>query len=80
MGIELTGESPFSVIYLHGLVRAADGSKMSKTKGNVLDPLDTVEKYGADSLRYSLVTGVTPGQVRIHNSFELYINVSRRVV
>jgi len=62
MGIELTGESPFSVIYLHGLVRAADGSKMSKTKGNVLDPLDTVEKYGADSLRYSLVTGVTPGQ------------------
>jgi len=62
MGIELTGESPFSVIYLHGLVRAADGSKMSKTKGNVLDPLDTVSEYGADSLRYSLVTGVTPGQ------------------
>ena len=64
LGIELTGESPFSVIYLHGLVRAADGSKMSKTKGNVLDPLDTVAEYGADSLRYSLVTGVTPGQVR----------------
>lgn len=62
MGIELTGKSPFSVVYLHGLVRAADGSKMSKTKGNVLDPLDTVAKYGADSLRYSLVTGVTPGQ------------------
>ena len=70
MGIELTGESPFSVIYLHGLVRAADGSKMSKTKGNVLDPLDTVEKYGADSLRYSLVTGVTPGQVRRECNFE----------
>ena len=64
MGIELTGESPFSVIYLHGLVRAADGSKMSKTKGNVIDPLETVAEYGADSLRYSLVTGVTPGQVR----------------
>jgi len=62
MGIELTGESPFSVIYLHGLIRAADGSKMSKTKGNVIDPLDTVAEYGADSLRYSLVTGVTPGQ------------------
>ena len=62
MGIELTGKSPFNVIYLHGLVRAADGSKMSKTKGNVVDPLDTVAKYGADSLRYSLVTGVTPGQ------------------
>lgn len=63
MGIELTGKSPFSVVYLHGLVRAADGSKMSKTKGNVIDPLDTVAQYGADSLRYSLVTGVTPGQV-----------------
>ena len=63
MGIELTGQSPFSVVYLHGLVRAADGSKMSKTKGNVIDPLDTVAEYGADSLRYSLVTGVTPGQV-----------------
>ncbi len=62
MGLELTGKSPFSVVYLHGLVRAADGTKMSKTKGNVVDPLDTVAEYGADSLRYSLVTGVTPGQ------------------
>lgn len=62
MGIELTGKAPFSVVYLHGLVRAADGSKMSKTKGNVVDPLETVAEYGADSLRYSLVTGVTPGQ------------------
>jgi len=62
MGLELTGKAPFDVIYLHGLVRAADGSKMSKTKGNVVDPLDTVAEYGADSLRYSLVTGVTPGQ------------------
>jgi len=62
LGIELTDVSPFKVIYLHGLVRAADGSKMSKTKGNVVDPLDTVAEYGADSLRYSLVTGVTPGQ------------------
>jgi valyl-tRNA synthetase len=62
LGIELTGISPFQVIYLHGLVRAADGSKMSKTKGNVIDPLDTVSEFGADSLRYSLVTGVTPGQ------------------
>ena len=62
MGLELTGESPFQVIYLHGLVRAADGTKMSKTKGNVIDPIDTVVEYGADSLRYSLVTGNTPGQ------------------
>ena len=63
MGLELTGKAPFSVVYLHGLVRAEDGSKMSKTKGNVVDPLDTVRDFGADSLRYSLVTGVTPGQV-----------------
>jgi valyl-tRNA synthetase len=62
MGLELTEKSPFSVIYLHGLVRAADGTKMSKTKGNVVDPLETVSQYGADSLRYALVTGVTPGQ------------------
>lgn len=62
MGLELTGKSPFDVVYLHGLVRAADGTKMSKTKGNVIDPLDTVSEFGADSLRYSLVTGVTPGQ------------------
>jgi len=62
MGIELTGQSPFKTVYMHGLVRAADGSKMSKTKGNVVDPLQTVEEFGADSLRYSLVTGVTPGQ------------------
>lgn len=62
MGLELTGKAPFDVVYLHGLVRAADGSKMSKTKGNVVDPLETVADYGADSLRYSLVTGVTPGQ------------------
>lgn len=62
MGLELTGKSPFSVVYLHGLVRASDGSKMSKTKGNVIDPLDVVAEYGADSLRYSLVTCVTSGQ------------------
>jgi len=62
MGLELTGKAPFHTVYLHGLVRAADGTKMSKTKGNVIDPLDTVAQFGADSLRYSLVTGVTPGQ------------------
>jgi valyl-tRNA synthetase len=62
MGLELTGKAPFETVYMHGLVRAADGSKMSKTKGNVIDPVETVETFGADSLRYSLVTGVTPGQ------------------
>ncbi len=63
MGLELTGRSPFRVIYLHGLVRDGKGQKMSKTKGNVVDPIETINKYGADALRYALVTGVTPGQV-----------------
>ena len=45
-----------------GLVRDASGQKMSKTKGNVIDPLDVVDQFGSDALRYSLVTGSTPGQ------------------
>ena len=62
LGLELTGRAPFHTIYMHGLVRDGQGQKMSKTKGNVLDPLDTVGRLGADALRYSLVTGTTPGQ------------------
>lgn len=62
MGIELTGKVPFHTIYMHGLVRDAQGQKMSKTKGNVIDPIDTLEQFGADALRYTLVTGSTPGQ------------------
>ncbi|CAM9542848.1 unnamed protein product [Pylaiella littoralis] len=62
MGIELTGKSPFDTIYLHGLVKDSTGMKMSKTKGNVVDPIETMDKYGTDALRYTLVTGVTPGQ------------------
>eukprot|EP00466_Bigelowiella_natans_P017353 jgi/Bigna1/45073/e_gw1.110.36.1 len=62
LGTELTGETPFETIYLHGLVRDEKGKKMSKTKGNVIDPIETIDKYGADALRYSLVTGGSPGQ------------------
>jgi len=62
MGLELTDKSPFHTIYMHGLVRSGDGQKMSKTKGNVIDPLDTIQTYGCDALRYSLVTGSSPGQ------------------
>ena len=62
MGLELTDKSPFHTIYMHGLVRDGNGQKMSKTKGNVIDPLDVVDQYGSDALRYSLVTGSTPGQ------------------
>ena len=62
MSLELTGEIPFETVYLHGLVNDEKGRKMTKSIGNVIDPLDTIEEYGTDALRYSLVTGSTPGQ------------------
>ena len=62
MSLELTGEIPFETVYLHGLVNDEKGRKMSKSIGNVIDPLDTIEQYGTDALRYSLITGSTPGQ------------------
>ncbi|KAA8495921.1 Valine--tRNA ligase, chloroplastic/mitochondrial 2 [Porphyridium purpureum] len=62
MGIEFMGKPPFSVVYMHGLVRDAKGKKMSKTVGNVIDPLDMIDQYNTDALRYTLVTGSTPGQ------------------
>lgn len=55
MGTELTGQMPFKNVYLHGLVRAEDGQKMSKSKGNGIDPMKMIEEYGADSLRGSLI-------------------------
>ncbi|KAL6786011.1 TSV1 [Auxenochlorella protothecoides x Auxenochlorella symbiontica] len=62
MGLELTGKVPFHTIYLHGLVRDEVGRKMSKSLGNVVDPVETCEKYGADALRFTLCTGTAPGQ------------------
>ena len=62
MSIWLTGKIPFHVVYLHGLVRDKDGRRMSKSMGNVIDPLDTIASYGTDALGYTLVTGSTPGQ------------------
>ncbi len=62
MGIWFTGEIPFHTVYLHGLVRDENGQKMSKTKGNVIDPISTIDTYGADALRFTLLTGSTPGQ------------------
>ena len=61
MGIEDTGSIPFSVIYLHGLIRDERGEKMSKLRGNVLNPIDTLEKYGTDALRFAVSTGTSPG-------------------
>ena len=60
-GMENTGEVPFDTVYLHGLVRDPEGVKMSKTKGNVMDPLDLIDMYGADAVRYALTTGNSPG-------------------
>ncbi len=61
MGMKFTGEVPFKVVYLHGLVRDEQGRKMSKSLGNALDPLDLIADYGADALRFTLLTGGTPG-------------------
>jgi len=57
-----TGQSPFQQVYLHGLFRDEKGLKMSKSKGNVINPLDVADKYGADAVRIALVMGSTPGQ------------------
>jgi valyl-tRNA synthetase len=61
-GREFTGERPFKDVLIHGLVRDESGRKMSKSLGNGVDPMDVIEKYGADSLRYFLTTGSSPGQ------------------
>ena len=61
MGLENTGEPPFHTVYLHGLIRDEKGEKMSKVKGNVLNPLEAIADYGADALRFALTVGITPG-------------------
>jgi valyl-tRNA synthetase len=61
MGLENTGEVPFRTVFLHGLVRDATGAKMSKTRGNTMDPLELIDRYGTDALRFSLTTGTAPG-------------------
>jgi valyl-tRNA synthetase len=60
-GIEMTGQVPFHTVYLHGLIRDEKGQKMSKSKGNVVDPLVVINDHGADALRFALLTGSTPG-------------------
>lgn len=60
-GIEQTGELPFHTVLMHGLVRDSEGRKMSKSLGNGIDPLEVIEKYGADALRMTLITGNAPG-------------------
>ncbi len=61
-GIYLTGEPPFEYVYLHGMVRAADGKKMSKSLGNVINPDEYMEQYGVDALRMGLIAGTATGK------------------
>ena len=81
LGIENMGISPFHTVYLHGLLRDETGAKMSKSKGNVLDPLDAIQKYGADALRFALTTGSTPGNdIRIsENKLEAGRNFCNKI-
>ncbi|VAX16218.1 Valyl-tRNA synthetase [hydrothermal vent metagenome] len=62
MGLKFTGEAPFKDVYIHALVRDADGQKMSKSKGNTIDPLEVVKKYGADSMRMTLTALAAQGR------------------
>ena len=61
LGIENMGEPPFHTVYLHGMVRDPQGVKMSKVKGNVMDPMNLVDEFGADAVRYALTTGSSAG-------------------
>jgi valyl-tRNA synthetase len=61
LGLELTGREPFHTVYLSGLIRDPFGQKMSKTKGNVVDPLGVIDTAGADALRFAVIHGATPG-------------------
>lgn len=62
MGTYLTGKTPFQTVYLHGLIRDEKGQKMSKSKGNTINPLEIIEEFGADALRMALMIRSTPGQ------------------
>ncbi len=72
MGIHFIGEVPFREVFVHGIVRDIHGKKMSKSLGNVIDPLDIVEKYGTDALRFSLVSSTTAGR-DIHLAEESFV-------
>ncbi|KAF2300529.1 hypothetical protein GH714_013951 [Hevea brasiliensis] len=73
MGIEFTGTVPFSYVYLHGLIRDSQGRKMSKTLGNVIDPLDTIRDFGTDALRFTLALGTAGRKDVLSNVDALFI-------
>lgn len=89
LGLYVTGKVPFKTVYLHGLVLDAKGQKMSKSKGNVINPLDLTEKYGTDAFRIGMIIGNTPGtslalseeKIRAYKNFANKIwNISRFVL
>ncbi|MFC1993467.1 valine--tRNA ligase [Chloroflexota bacterium] len=81
MGLEDIGDIPFHTVYLHGLIRDDKGEKMSKVKGNVLNPIDMLEEYGTDALRFALSTGTSPGNdIRLSTSrFEASRNFANKL-
>jgi len=81
LGIYITGKSPFKIVYLHGLVRDESGRKMSKSLGNVINPLEITDKYGADALRFALTMSTTPAIDKSvgENSFRGMRNFSNKI-
>ena len=81
MGIHFTKNVPFKNVYVHALVRDAQGQKMSKSRGNVIDPLVTIQNYGADSLRFTMAISATPGRdVRLsEEKIKAYRNFATKV-
>src|SRR5699024_1543719 len=72
MGLEFTKQPPFSTVYIHGLIRDEHGQKMSKSKGNTIDPVDLIEKYGCEALRFTLSSLCTDGGQDIKISDEKF--------
>ncbi len=81
LGIFVTGKAPFKNVYLHGIVRDSKGVKMSKSKGNVINPLEILEKYGADALRMSLISGAGAGSDQNYSESKVvgYRNFSNKI-